>query len=201
MAYPATLGKLPVQRLGARPDLARDRPPDATRRYAVPVPGDPRFQALCDGSKGKDLRPKARRLKLVRKVERPSLGESGSRVRRVRTADRARAGFQHSAVLDALVEPAHEVVPVRVPGLDLHGEDFAPGDVDDVDAITGEKLLLRHGFGVPETGVDLPGIAQHPQTKGPVVGTFPGTATGGAPAFHRGRREGRSCTYSPWRLA
>ena len=34
-------------------------------------------QALRDGSKGENLRPKARRLKFVRKVERPGLGEPG----------------------------------------------------------------------------------------------------------------------------
>ena len=71
---PATLGKLPVQRLKARPGCARDRLPGTSWRKAIPVPGDPGVEPLSDGLKGKNLRTKARRLKLVHKVERPRLG-------------------------------------------------------------------------------------------------------------------------------
>ena len=74
---PATLGELPVQRLWARTDRARDPPPGAPRRNAAPVPRDPRVEALRDGSKGEDLCPKARRPKLLREVKRPRFGESG----------------------------------------------------------------------------------------------------------------------------
>ena len=74
---PATLGELPVQRLGARSDLARNRSPGAPWRKLIPVPRNPSVEPFANGPKREDLRAKACRLKLVRKVEREGLGEPG----------------------------------------------------------------------------------------------------------------------------
>ena len=71
--FPAAPRELSVESLGAGPDFARNRIPRASSGKAVPVPGHPGVEPFANRPKGEDLRPKARRLKLVRKVVSPGL--------------------------------------------------------------------------------------------------------------------------------
>ena len=91
------------------------------------------------------------------------------------------------AILDALIDATSQIGPVRVPGLDLDGEDFARGLVDDVDAVGGAQLDFGVRLDIAKPLGDPPGMVLHPLAQRPVVGSFPGAAALLA-ASARGRR-------------